>query len=198
MAESMLIMCALEIAGVGGTMGLKQYVKHRKETREKGGECIDDIISSQVKRFSSGIVKAMSRDNTPQQSHIMDVDEELPLLVEDLYGEEKSVDDGEDTVAENIRTSVQMFQEKRRPSTMGINSTFLQKFFPKIRNNTPVKKRPPAKEFERFMQQVMVYALHEHATQEMYEDSIFQSHSIYTKKLLRSLKMQEDRHTKGI
>jgi hypothetical protein len=140
-----------EIACVAGRQGLQEYMKHRERLISENRE--DELISSQIKKYSNNIYNRMtSRDNTPIPAIIQDLEPyaldfiendvippveefiEKEFRISDIHiDEEKSEDEKPD---QTIKMRTSLFKENK--------ISMLKKLFKaKSREPTPQKQAVP-------------------------------------------------------
>ncbi len=156
--------CLIELSTIIATQGLKSYLQHRERMIEDG--CEDELTSVKIKKYLNNTIMS-SRDTTPIRQSI---DTEISL--ENIYEDEKEENEDEEnrkSITEAILKSMPIKQPQRK-SLIGINSQMVKNLL--SRAKTPLKKIPEVEkkvainpEFNEFMKDIMVFAIHEFESQ---------------------------------
>jgi len=155
----------IELSTIIATQGLKSYLNHRERMIEDGRE--DELTSVRIKKYINNNIMSSSRDITPNRQSI---DTEISL--ENIYEDEKEENEDEEnrkSITEVILRSMPIKQPQRK-SLIGINTQMVKNLI--NRAKTPLKKIQEVEkkvvinpEFNEFMKDIMIFAIHEFESQ---------------------------------
>jgi len=154
----------IELSTIIATEGIKSYLHYRKKMIEEGRE--DELTSVRIKKYINNSIMSSSRDTTPIRQSI---DTEISL--ENIYEDEQEENEEENrkSITEVILKSMPIKQPQRK-SLIGINSQMVKNLI--SRAKTPLKKIPETEkkiainpEFNDFMKDIMIFAIHEYESE---------------------------------
>jgi hypothetical protein len=175
----------LELSTIIATQGIKSYLQHRERMIEEGRE--DELTSVRIKKYlNNTIMSSLSRDTTPIRESI---DTEISL--ENIYEDEQEEKEEENrkSITEVILKSMPIKQPQRK-SIIGVNTQMVRNLI--NRAKTPLKKIQEVEkkvvinpEFNEFMRDIMVFAIHEYESER--SNPILLKHKQYRALLERHL-----------